>query len=37
MYENSGLTDSGKQLMIERAGATKIVEENKTVSPTIPE
>lgn len=37
VYESKGLQDVGKQVMIERAGATKIVVENKTVSPAIPE
>jgi len=37
VYESKGLQELGKQVMIERAGATKIVVENKTVAPTIPE
>ncbi len=37
VYESKGLEELGKQVMIERAGATKVVVENKTVAPTIPE
>ncbi len=35
VYESKGLQEVGKQVMIERAGATKIVVENKTVAPSI--
>lgn len=31
IYESRGLTDLGKQVMIERAGASKVVVENKTM------
>lgn len=31
IYESKGLTELGKQVMIQRAGATKMVVENKTM------
>ena len=34
IYESKGLQDVGKQVMIQRAGATKITVENKTEAPT---
>jgi len=37
VYESKGLQDVGKQVMIERAGATKIVVENKMGPATNPE
>jgi len=37
VYESKGLQEVGKQVMIERAGATKIVVENKIVPAVIPE
>lgn len=37
VYESKGLQDLGKQVMIERAGATKIVVENKPAAATNPE
>ena len=35
IYESRGLTELGKQVMIQRAGATKMVVENKTYQPTV--
>ena len=35
IYESKGLTELGKQVMIQRAGATKMVVENKTYQPTV--
>ena len=37
IYESKGLQDIGKQVMSQRAGATKIVVENKTESPQVKE
>lgn len=37
IYESRGLTDLGKQVMIQRAGATKMVVENRTYQPTVTE
>lgn len=36
IYESKGLQDVGKQVMIQRAGATKVVVENKTEVPVAP-
>ena len=33
IYESKGLQDVGKMVMVERAGATKITVENKTITP----
>jgi hypothetical protein len=37
IYESRGLTELGKQVMIQRAGATKMVVENKTYQPLLNE
>lgn len=37
IYESKGLQDVGKQVMIERAGATKIIVENVTKMPEVKE
>lgn len=37
IYESKGLQDIGKQVMTQRAGATKIVVENKTEAPPVKE
>ena len=37
IYESRGLTDLGKQVVIQRAGATKMVVENRTYQPTVTE
>lgn len=37
IYESKGLQDIGKQVMAQRAGATKIVIENKTETPAVKE
>jgi hypothetical protein len=36
IYESKGLQEVGKQVMIQRAGATKVVVENKSELPVAP-